>query len=702
MKMICALLTFVAMGTALCIAAETVALKWPREIDIPEAKIVMYQPQLESFEGNRLTCRAAVAVTPQGRTEPVFGAVWIDARVSTDRDNRIVRCLDIDVGEVKFPNADPARIEKLKGILESEIPKWDLTISLDGLLTMLDLIEKEKAAAAQLNTTPPKIIFTTHPAVLVTINGDPKLQKTKDSDLIRVVNTPFFIVFEPKTKLYYLKGGQDWLAATDIKGPWQASTQTPDSVISAAKSPDATQEQIEQPQLDRMPQVVVATEPTELIVLDGPARFSTIYGTDLLYLSNTKSDLLAHIGSQDYFLLLSGRWYTSAELDGEWSYVPGDKLPPDFAKIPAGSAKANVLSSVPDTQQAREAVLDVQIPQTATVKRSEAKLAVIYDGNPKFVKIHDTDMLYAANTSYSVIQYGGKYYCCDKGVWFVSDSPPGPWRICVAVPQVIYIIPPGCPIYNVKYVYVYGSTPDVVYVGYTTGYMGSYVYGGAVVYGTGYVYPAWCGTYYYPRPVTYGYGAVYNPYNGWAFAAGVATGWIASNVHHGGWWGARGFRDVDIDINRNINFNNNRSNIYNRRRNLAHRPGGRPVAGRPGAGKPGPGPARPPAARPSMRPSTRPNNVYADRNGNTFCKTYSGWQKRDRGGWASARPSTSRPLTPSVERDRPDRGRNRQRDFSNLNRHNSARQRGSSRSRDFNQSRRSGGGRSGGGGRGRR
>ena len=89
MKMTCTMLTFVAMGAALCIAAETAAPKWPREIDTPEAKIVMYQPQLESFEGNRLTGRAAVAVTPRGRTEPVFGAVWIDARVSTDRDNRI-------------------------------------------------------------------------------------------------------------------------------------------------------------------------------------------------------------------------------------------------------------------------------------------------------------------------------------------------------------------------------------------------------------------------------------------------------------------------------------------------------------------------------------------------------------------------------------------------------------------------------------
>ena len=80
--------------------------QWPRHILTPEAEIVIYQPQLESFTGNKLTGRAAVSVTPKGRDEPFFGALWIAARVSTDRDLRIVTLLDIDIQAVKFPPPD--------------------------------------------------------------------------------------------------------------------------------------------------------------------------------------------------------------------------------------------------------------------------------------------------------------------------------------------------------------------------------------------------------------------------------------------------------------------------------------------------------------------------------------------------------------------------------------------------------------------
>ena len=50
---------------------------WPREIVAPEAKVVIYQPQLESFKENRLTARSAVSVTKTGTTEPVFGATLV-------------------------------------------------------------------------------------------------------------------------------------------------------------------------------------------------------------------------------------------------------------------------------------------------------------------------------------------------------------------------------------------------------------------------------------------------------------------------------------------------------------------------------------------------------------------------------------------------------------------------------------------------
>ena len=66
-------------------------------------------------------------------------------------------------------------------------------------------------------------------------------------------------------------------------------------------------------------------------------------------MSNTDSDVLLHIGSQQYYVLLAGRWYAGAKLEGPWGYVPGDKLPPDFAKIPEDSEMGTVLYAVPGT-----------------------------------------------------------------------------------------------------------------------------------------------------------------------------------------------------------------------------------------------------------------------------------------------------------------------------------------------------------------
>src|SRR5438045_2223674 len=94
------------LGLGVCILAVLVAggwrgraaraeePEWPLAIESGGARILLYQPQPESFQGDRLTARAAVSVRRQGEAEPSFGAIWIDARVSTDRDARTVTILE--------------------------------------------------------------------------------------------------------------------------------------------------------------------------------------------------------------------------------------------------------------------------------------------------------------------------------------------------------------------------------------------------------------------------------------------------------------------------------------------------------------------------------------------------------------------------------------------------------------------------------
>jgi hypothetical protein len=88
-------------------------------------------------------------------------------------------------------------------------------------------------------------------------------------------------------------------------------------------------------------QVIVVTEPTELISTDGPPAYSALPGNELLYVTNTQSDVFMEVGTQMHYVLLSGRWYRTRSLQqGPWEYVPADHLPQAFANIPANSPKA--------------------------------------------------------------------------------------------------------------------------------------------------------------------------------------------------------------------------------------------------------------------------------------------------------------------------------------------------------------------------
>jgi hypothetical protein len=77
-------------------------------------------------------------------------------------------------------------------------------------------------------------------------------------------------------------------------------------------------------------------------------------GNTPLYIANTDSDIFLDDAQQQFYILLSGRWFSSKALGGPWSYA-GNSLPADFSKIPSDSAKSGVLASVPGTVEASTA-----------------------------------------------------------------------------------------------------------------------------------------------------------------------------------------------------------------------------------------------------------------------------------------------------------------------------------------------------------
>ena len=535
-------------------AAWSKVAYWPREIKTKQGTITLYQPQPESLSGNNLRGRAAVMVKQKKESEPVFGAFWFDAHMFTDRDARMVTLESMKIQSIKFPGEmEEARVKEIQSILETEIPNMSIEFQLDELLATIEEANSGKAGTEGLNNEPPEIIVRYNPAVLITIDGEPRTETIEGTDILQVVNTPYFIVFDPRLSEYWLYGDGMWFVTSDIlRGTW-IYEKNPRGVIRDLI--EVTEEEKEKAaQVQAIPEIVVRTNPAELIVTEGEPVFAPVEGATLLYVKNTQSDVFMDISGQQYYVLLSGRWYVSKSMKGPWEYIPADALPQVFATIPEGSEKDRVLSSVAGTNAANEAVLDAIIPQTATVNRKEATAEVVYDGNPDFKSIPGTRVAYADNSNNTVLLINDRYYLCENGVWFESGKALGPWEVCVRVPDDIQDIPPSSPVHNVKYVYIYDYTPDIVYVGYTPGYTGCYIYGPTVVYGTGFHYHSWYGHNYYPRPWTYGYHMYYDPYTGWSIGFSTPIwrpyNWFSWNYYHphyqyhyyGGYWGPPDYR----------------------------------------------------------------------------------------------------------------------------------------------------------------
>jgi len=710
------------------------ALEWPRAIETKRGTITIYQPQIESFKANVLESRAALSLKATDAQVPIFGAVWLTARMSTDYDERLVTLVDLEVTAAKVPEVAQEKVDTLAAFLEQEIPTWNIVVSLDRLLVDLDGADVPSETSDELKHDPPAIYFRTEPTVLIMIDGDPIFKEIEGSTLKYVANTPYFLLYDESKKTYYLEGGDFWYSSRDIKEGWGHLSEPPKDVAEVAKKAaeeakksapeEASTPDSSLPQITEPPRVIVATEPSELLQSDGEPEFATIEGTQLLYVDNTESDIIMDITTQQYYVLISGRWFRSSSLEnGPWKHESPDLLPPDFAAIPVGSDLEAVLPSVAGTQQAKEAVLENTIPQTAEVDRSQT-LTVAYDGDPKFEKIDGTSMQYAVNTAKSVLLIDGAYYCCDDAVWYVSQSATGPYSVSVTVPESVQDIPPESPVYNVKYVYIYDTTPEVVYVGYTPAYMGAYYYNGCVVYGTGWwyrpVYPA----YYYPRPVTYGFGVHYNPWTGWGCSFGVSYGWLTIGFHtggyHGGYWGpagyrhgyrhgyahgyhhgrragyAAGYRAGQRSSVSHRNMYSGRQGVHTSGRPSGGRPatqpatGGRATTGGTRGGSATTGQARTP------KPTQGKNNVYSDRNGNVYRQQGSDWQKRDNqsGSWNSA--GSSNRSTSGSNRSAT-AGQNPSTRQSDLNRSAQSRQQGAQRQQSYNRSRSSSGSRGGSG-----
>ena len=534
------------------------AKAWPREFNLPNAAVLVYQPQVSQWVDDRIDVRFALAIKPTGAAAESFGTIFATARTSVNKSLRTVVFDDFKITKSVFPTLPDNGAPYLDG-LQKQFAASVRSVALDRLKVSPTLTNAMPPSVA-VDNTPPRIVVSNVSAILVPIDGAPVLRPVDGNPRFqRVINTRALLLRDTVENYFFIHVYDGWLQTPALDLPWTRPFITPpglDAVARAAMTTRGVDMLIGDPKANppamlatNKPQIVISTTPAELIVFNGQPDFAPIAGTSLRWATNTGADVLQDAATNNYYVLLAGRWFTSAKLIGPWTFVASNALPADFARIPVTSLAAAVLPAVAGTAQAKEALVDNRIPQTAIVPLANGPtFAATYDGAPQFAPIAGTTLKYALNAPMPVIATAaGALYAVKAGVWFTAAQATGPWTIATAVPPEIYTIPASSPLHYVTYVRVYSASATEVHVGYTPGYLGTAVAPtGTVVYGTGYTYKPWINTVWYQQPTTYGLSAapVYSPNVGftYSFAMGLAsTAWTPTSsggaVYHPSYWG---------------------------------------------------------------------------------------------------------------------------------------------------------------------
>lgn len=714
---------------------------WPRGYSLPsEAQIVIYQPQIASWENQKqLLAYAAVSHVAKGEQKPALGTIKFETNTEVSLEQRLVKFSKIKIIETNFQTLSKEQTQEIVTELEKNIPDEDRIIALDRVLAYVDKSTINPKNVDGLSSNPPRIILTQTPSVLVSFDGNPIWSPIKDNELKFAVNTNWDIFQHQPTGLYYLRYDTGWLRATDLQGYWSNAGKLPDSFNKLPEDDNWKDVRANLPgvALKKLPKVYVTTDPTELVVINGEPEYVPVPNTGLLWISNSESDLFRLGKDGPLFYLVAGRWFQAPGLGGHWTFAT-PSLPEDFKRISVEHPRSRVLASVPGTQQAAEAVLLAQIPQFARVNKKEIKAPdVAYQGDPDYQAIQGTQLQRAVNTDKEIIKVGDTYYMCYQGVWFMANNAKGPWTLATSVPPEVYQIPPSSPAHSVTYVTVQEDEDDdddwVTYAAYA-GYTGLMIGWGCTMWGTGWYYPPyyWYGGYYpiyYPYWRTYGYGAWYNPYTGIYGTAGriygpyggvgfgarynPSTGTYARGAFAYGPYGARGAAQAYNPRTGTYAATRQGSNVYGswgsttvqrgddwvNTKRFTNSAGNTTRVTRGDQG--GMISRRGPDGGGFV--GARGDNVYAGRDGNVYRRDQNGnWQKWDNGSWNSApraeqRNSSGRDSMLNDRARQSERGASGERigdsssrpsqtdrgTMSTLERDRAARSSGSQRSRDY-------------------
>jgi hypothetical protein len=445
---------------------------WPLMLSSENVTFQVHEPTLESWQDGVLIARCLVVAQPPDKQPPVNGLVVIKGITQVDAAAGIVSLQDLKVKGTEF-SAPAEKTQGWQEFLRFSLADQIKTVSLASLQSGQDVVKTRQQAGSAADIAPPAIIFSEKPAVLVYIDGDPRFVPVKGTSLMGVLNTRVLLL-KDASGVFYLRLYDGWVSSKSLQGPWKIASPPPGADKLEQKAlasghanllPGRPDAQGRSPALSKgLPKIIVATQPTALIVLDGKPRLVAIPGTTLQYANNTSAHLFKD-DSNAVYVRIHGNWFRASALTGPWQYVPLANLPAAFAAIPNDHPKSKVKASLAAAgAQDNPASWNVVAADPST-----AQLDYTMSGDPVLKPIRGTQLNFVANASVPIIQFDiNSWYAVQNGVWFFATQATGPWKATKQVPPEIYAIPPTSPIYHAVHSRVLSSSTDVVYYGYPT------------------------------------------------------------------------------------------------------------------------------------------------------------------------------------------------------------------------------------------
>ena len=97
---------------------------WPREVKTTAGVVTVYQPQIDAWDGSRLSLYAAVSLKEKEDAAPIYGVVWADGQTVVDKEARLVTLTNREFKKVAFPS-HPEKNGPLLAVVRKEVAPVD-------------------------------------------------------------------------------------------------------------------------------------------------------------------------------------------------------------------------------------------------------------------------------------------------------------------------------------------------------------------------------------------------------------------------------------------------------------------------------------------------------------------------------------------------------------------------------------------------